>query len=82
MRQGLVARLSEPRPPSDHPCMKSSAECRGIENELVALRAESALRKTRGFGESDKYLLRLIQTRRNELYWHVCDSASEDRRTA
>jgi hypothetical protein len=62
--------------------MERCADCQGIENELVALRAEIALRKTRGFGESDKYLLRLILNRQNELYWHVCDSTSEDRRTA
>jgi hypothetical protein len=62
--------------------MERCAECRSLENDLVALRAEVALRKTRGFGEADKYLLKLILKRRNELYWHICRSESERRRTA
>ena len=62
--------------------MERCGECRGIENELGALRAELALRKTRGLRKSDEYLSKLILNRRTELYWHVCHPASEDRRTA
>ncbi len=83
MGQGLGrAALCEPRSPSDHPCMERCAECRGLEDELVTLRAELVLRKTRGLGKSDMDFLQLILNRQTELYLHVCHAESEGRRTA
>ena len=83
MRAG-AARLGsvQPESPSDYLGMERCAECRGLENELGALRVELALRKTRGLRKSDEYLSKLVLNRRNELYWHACHSTSADRHSA